>query len=226
MKATPLRSALQYAGWFLVGIFFVALLSFIFSFLGTIFCAALAGMMLAATRQARWLALPVSLLFPAVIFIMLQVTHAELSKLQINIVSALCGGAFWLSYVMTALVLRMERKGRAREAASGARGGEAERPQREEQVQADASCEASQGPAASRPLSRLNLEVLQGRWRCESNGAGEGHREKVLTIQDTQVVLTITNGNGKAFFAAKAELKLPENGVSSQVVLSDAGGTR
>jgi len=59
--------------------FFVGLLTFIFSFLGTIFCAALVGMMLGAFKDLRWQSVSFSFLLPAVLVAVLRVTRAELT---------------------------------------------------------------------------------------------------------------------------------------------------
>src|ERR1035438_8644004 len=61
MNSMPLKSAVQNVGLCSVLVFFVVLLTLVFSFLGTIICAALAGMMMGATRPSRWLSVPTAM---------------------------------------------------------------------------------------------------------------------------------------------------------------------
>jgi len=94
-----------------IAAFFVALLSFIFSFLGNIFCAALAGMMLGALRTHKWQSIPVSLLFPFVLLVLLRGMKAELDARQIVVLSLASFSAFWLTYGAAAMLFFAERKG-------------------------------------------------------------------------------------------------------------------
>jgi hypothetical protein len=219
VKAISIRSALQYAGGLLVVIGFVVLLSFIFSFLGTIFCAALAGMMLGTSRQTRPLALPVSLIFPAVILLLLRTMHTELSSGQIHFVSLLCFAAFWLTFVLALLVVGLERKQQARNA-SPDRGITQPAQSRPDLDQSSTLPTAGLEQPAIRLPDRLNLEVLQGRWRCESSGNGAEQRNKVILIERTGLVLTVADGKGELSFQGKAEINLSESNGGQKLVLS------
>ena len=86
IRAVPLKTAAQYAGGLAIATFFVVLLSFVFSFLGTLFCAALAGLMLGALRTHKWQSILISLLFPLVIFTLLKGMKTELQERQILLV--------------------------------------------------------------------------------------------------------------------------------------------
>jgi hypothetical protein len=222
MNATTMRKALQYAGGFGVAIFFVLLLSFIFSFLGTIFCAALAGMMLGATRKTGWLALPVSLIFPVVIFTLLRTSRAELSNAQINGVSVLCAGAFWLSYGVAFAVLRAEHKHRKR---AGAQPAARQAPRQAGAVQGSAAVAtvSAAGAGSPGPARRLSLDLLQGRWRWEPGSERAERREKVIEIERTRLVLSIRDSQGQAAFVATAELKLGGDPNRVELALSEAG---
>jgi hypothetical protein len=109
----PLKGALQHLGGFAVAAFFVFLLSFTFSFLGTIFCAAVGGMMLGAVRGYRWQSIPVSLLFPGVILVLLKGMRTELGDRQVLLVALACFGIFWLTYGVAAALFVVEGRGKA-----------------------------------------------------------------------------------------------------------------
>src|SRR5260370_35897434 len=98
MSLRPIKTAVQYLLGAAAIALFVSLLTFIFSFLGTIFCAALAGMMLGAFKNLRWQSVPFSFLFPAVIVTVLRVSKAELAANQVLVLALSAFGAFWLTY--------------------------------------------------------------------------------------------------------------------------------
>jgi hypothetical protein len=110
MNSRLLKKALRYIGGWAIIIFFVVLLTFIFSFLGTIICAALAGMMIGAARLPRFHALCYSCIFPLVIFGVLRFSKAELTAAQIGLLAALCFGIFWLIYCVMVAMLSFEHK--------------------------------------------------------------------------------------------------------------------
>src|SRR5271157_4800368 len=105
MSAKTLRTVCGHIGGWCAITFFVLLLTFIFSFLGTIFCAVLAGMMLGAMKPHRWYSVPISLLFPVAICLVLRAMKADLPERQINLLSLLCLGAFWLAFFLTAALV-------------------------------------------------------------------------------------------------------------------------
>jgi len=203
MDATFVRIALRHIGGWLLLIFFVTLLSIIFSFLGTIFCAALAGMMLGAMRRARW-ALPVSLVFPVVIFLLLRGSKVELSGGQIKMLSVLCFGTFWLVYVIAFALMRFEGKGQGRQP-SNAKG--------------STRCATAAAAVAttSSPCYRISLDTLQGRWLCNGGTAGEHIREKVLVVDKENLRVTVTDDTGRLALRANAKLRLEQG---PEVVLS------
>jgi hypothetical protein len=187
MNARFVRIALQYAGGCVVIVFFVVLLTLVFSFLGTIFCSILAGMMLGAARQSRWQCLPFSFVFPAVIYGLLHYTRAELSPRQGELLAVLCFCAFWVTYFAGAALISFERK------TPPGLPGAAELPAK---------------PAAPEPATSLTLLELQGQW-CWNNGRRNGARnEKVLEIKDDQLALRTLSSDGRVCWEAKGALKL------------------
>ncbi len=121
MSLRPIKLAVQYILGACAIAFFVTLLSFIFSFLGTIFCAALAGMMFGSIRSLRWQSAALSCLFPVVIVTLLRSTNAALPASQIAFLGAACFATFWAAYGAGVLLTRSERKtGSVASASSGA----------------------------------------------------------------------------------------------------------
>src|SRR5215472_1145713 len=110
MNALPLKKTLQRIAGGIIITFFVVLLTLIFSFLGTIICAALAGMMLGAAKLPRWQVAAASLLFPSVIFGVLRTTGADLPLQKILMLSGMCLGTFWLIYLVVSMMISYERK--------------------------------------------------------------------------------------------------------------------
>ena len=75
MNATAIRTAGRYLGAWGAIVVGVILLSVIFTFLGTLTCAVLVGMMMGAVKGARWFSVLVSFIFPAVILGMVRTTR-------------------------------------------------------------------------------------------------------------------------------------------------------
>ncbi len=202
MNATPLRVAGRYLlAWALV-IFFVVLLTFIFSFLGAIMCAVLAGMMLGAARLGRWHNVLASLIFPGAIFGVLRTARAELLDWQLAAVMALCFAAFWLTYFVASGLIFYEHKG-----------------------QPGASRPAAKAPtpvADQFPSEDLNLEALQGRWSCVAGGVNGNRTCKTMAIEREALVLSVADAKGRVRSRARAEIKILGAQDSRRLVLSSA----
>lgn len=199
MSLRPLKIAVQYLAGTVAIAFFVSLLTFIFSFLGTIFCAALAGMMLGAFKNLRWQSVPFSFLFPAVIVGVLHVSRAELAANQV-LVLALCSfGAFWLTYVAAAFLLAFERK-------SQPAAGVASLPQPQ--------------PAASPAQAELSLGVLEGKWLFDTPTNHHPLPEKVLEFKQQKLLLRVTEPGGTVSLVAECRVQLDGSGNSRTVTLT------
>ena len=105
-----LKTATRYvAGWMTV-ILFAGLLTFIFSFLGAFFCAALAGMMLGSFRLPRGQTITLSFTFPVVLFGVLRSSGSELLMKQVLLLAVLCLATFWVTYWIVRAVVSYEHK--------------------------------------------------------------------------------------------------------------------
>jgi len=212
MNVKTLRTVCGHvAGWGAI-VCFVLLLTVIFSFLGTIFCSVLAGMMLGAMKPHRWHSVPISLLFPAAIFVVLRAMKAELPERQIDLLSLLCLGAFWLAFFLAAVLVSAEQKARGGPAAGPGRpAAQAAPSELEPVVQRGAArrCMATALEAVSpERADELTLARLQGTWWWKAaNGNGQAH-EKVLQIQGHDLLLKEIDGAGQVHWAAGGTLKL------------------
>ena len=203
-KAVSLKAAAQYVGGLVIAALFVVLLSFTFSFLGTIFCAALAGMMLGALRTHKWQSIPVSLLFPLVIFTLLKGMKTELVERQILLVALACFSVFWLTYGLAATLFFFERKGQPSagcpsqsRSVSAARPGGGPAPER-------ASAGGAEVPKRN---GRLSLEMLQGDWSPEAGNPAQFQNRRI-SIQQEKLTLSVADSSGKVRILGSAQLKL------------------
>jgi hypothetical protein len=213
MKARPKAVAGYLIGWTLV-VFFVVLLTFIFSFLGTIICAALAGMMMGAAQLPRKQSFALSLLFPGVIFGILRASRAELSANQILLLAVLCFGLFWIIYAAIAALVSQEKTNLPRvnsqlAASAQARdGGPTEATQKPFIFLAPAEAPGSAGRYRSPADQALRLEVLEGTWLAQEADLLNQGRQRRMEIKAESLVLSITNGNGELSSISHAALKL------------------
>ena len=200
----PLKAAAQYVGGLLIATLFVVLLSFTFSFLGTIFCAALAGMMLGALRTHKWHCLPLSLLFPLVIVLVLRGMKSELSERQILAVALACFFVFWFTYVVAAALFFYERKGPPAPSHTIPAGSVSPAPPPGE---SPANTSPAPRVAVGEPSGCLSLEMLQGNWSREAAAHPEWPRKR-LTIQNDKLILSSVDAGGEIRILASTQLKL------------------
>jgi hypothetical protein len=196
MNAVAVRTAGRYLGAWGAIVLCVILLSLLFTFLGTITCAVLAGMMMGAFKGAKWFSAAVSLVFPVVIFGMARGAKVELAPQQVALLAALCFGAFWATYLVSALVLFCEQKGKkpsqlsaaARQPETSAQGG---------QFAATACAAAGESIGFNVPDRELSLEQLQGSWVCEGSSPGEPLCKRVIQIREAKLELQAIDTSGR-----------------------------
>lgn len=199
MNATPFRVAARYLLAWATVVFFVALLTFIFSFLGTIMCAVLGGMMLGAARLGRWHNLLASCIFPGTMFGIFRTARSEVPGWQLLALMALCFGAFWLTYLVAYYLIFYEHKGQSA----------APRTQRR----------PTPGTTAPPPLEALNLEALQGKWSCVAGGVNGSRTCKTMAIERGELVLSVADAKGQVSRRARAQIKLLDSNPLPTVML-------
>ncbi len=203
MHASPKAVCGYVVGWLIV-IFFVVLFSIIFSFVGTIICAAAAGMMMGAARLPWWHSAALSAVFPAVISTVFRVTKAELPFRQVVFVSILCFGIFWVIYfALWALTAQEKSHAAARLAPRAARTGTSSRQAKNQQ---DPLRTASSSEAAAEP--ELTLAMLQGGWFANNSASDHGSKRKTMEICNDTITVNLSDSNGHVWPLGRAQFRL------------------
>ncbi len=180
---------------------FVALLTFIFSFLGTIFCAALTGMMLGATRCRIWKSALCSLMFPGVLFTMMYASKSELPPGRLTILAGLCLVAFWLTYPGARALISFEDK--TRQTVVAGRAGAVPMPDSRANFDGNGGAETLVETGGL-----LSLEQLQGSWSCQSNGSAAEATMKRMEIAKDKLTLELRAADGHLTFTATAQVRV------------------
>jgi len=210
---TQLKTVVEYAiGWCGV-VFFVVLLTVVFSFLGNLLCAALAGMMMGCGRFSCWRACLVSLLFPGVNATVLLGLGSELPGVQICILSLLCLGVFWIIYlVMYAFSNPQTAVSQTAPAAPEGVGAGA--------IQASEPEDTTGAPSRERPApvaagltdlqtsASLKLEDLQGLWLARTGDHDPSQNTRRLEILKNRIQLTTVDADGKEMSRVEAQVHL------------------
>jgi hypothetical protein len=207
MNATAIRTGGRYLGAWGAIVIGVVLLSVVFTFLGTITCAVLVGMMMGAVKGARWFSVLVSLVFPAVIFGMVRGAKVELTQQQVILLAALCFGVFWVTYLMSAVLFFCEQKGQnSSKVPAPALPGKTAAP--EAQAAATVCVPAADLHGSIVAASESCLEQLQGNWVCEASSAGEPLYKKVIQIKEAKLELRTVDASGRTTLLATGDVTL------------------
>ena len=208
-----LKTVLEYViGWCVV-VFFVVLLTVIFSFVGTLICAALAGMMMGSVRFSCWRSCLVSLIFPGVIAAVLLGYRAELPAGQICILCLLCAGVFWATYgVMYALsypaTASSATSPAADEASSAASSAASQSATTVGVPIRDAVAPMEQAQTGLRTAAALKSEDLLGIWIEQSGTQHPSAYTRRLEIGKDRVVLSMVDPNGVELSRAEARFQV------------------
>jgi hypothetical protein len=193
-----LTRAIKQAGLSLVVVLVVALLTLLFSFLGTITCAALIGMMLAAMKQPKGQMLLVALVFPAVSYAFSRLSGAELPLEKRLFLALLCLGVFGMSYLLTCGVLLLEKK-------------VPERPDPE--VRLPSQCGATE-PCGVGQKSRENPwdepGDLQGKWKRSWQPVNGETLVQVLEFKGNRFSLTVFENDGSIRMVCEGRFEVQE----------------
>jgi hypothetical protein len=207
MSATPIRVAGSYLGAWVAIVCFVVLLSFAFTFLGTLTCAVLTGLMMGAFKGARWFSVSISLVFPGVILGMFRSARVELTQQQIILLAVVCFGVFWVTYLVSAVVLFCEQRDRKSSKPP------APAPQQEAlalggQVAVTGCAPAAETPGAAVLVKESYLEELQGNWVCEASSASQPLYKKMIQIEETKLELRAIDASGRMTLLARGDVTL------------------
>jgi len=201
MKLLAMRTAGKFLGAWIAIVSFVGLVSLTFTVIGTLACAVLVGMMMGAFKGGKWFSVLVSLVFPAVIFVMTRSHGAGLTTHQIHVLEGVCFAAFWVVYLVSTFLFFSEQKDRKSSAAL-AHTAQA-KPTAEDGLAASSETLGAAGSQES-----VCLEQLQGNWVCEAPNAGNSPVRKVLEIKEAHLELRAVDVTGQMTLLAQGEVTL------------------
>ena len=179
----------------------------LFTFLGTITCAVLAGMMMGAFKGAKWFSVSVSLVFPGVIFGMARGAKVELTPQQIALLAVLCFGTFWVTYLVSAFVFFCEQKDR-KSATLPERAPQGETFAQAGQVATTSRTATAEVPGCTELGRESCLDQLQGDWVCEVSGTSHSPGRRVIQIMESKLELKAVDASGRITLLAKGDVTL------------------
>jgi hypothetical protein len=207
MNAAAIRTAARYFGAWGAIVCLVVFLSFLFTVLGTITCAVLAGMMLGALKGAKWFSASVSFVFPGVVFGLVRLAKVELTPEHVLLLGGLCFGVFWVTYLVSAYVWFCEQSERdSSKPPAPAMQSQPLGPG--EPVAAPGYEPAAEPLGATVPTRESWLEQLQGNWVCEAAGASEPRHKKFIQIKEAQLELKTIDARGQMTLLTTGEVTL------------------
>jgi hypothetical protein len=216
MKASRIIAVARFVGGWIIIAFFIALLTFIFSFLGTILCAVLAGMMFGAVRSHWWKALAASLVFPAVLLGVLRAFKTEMFHSQVMLLAILCLATFWGTYWVARALFAHENKTQPNLKTSSS-----SPPAVPSHGSARIIRPAPAQMVPVSPATGLTLAVLQGKWFCRNGAHGEFH-QKLMDIDQEKLTLQVADAKGHLSTCARASIRLCNPGALPNLLIAEA----
>lgn len=168
----------------LIGV--TVLLTILFSILGNITCAVVAGVIFGSGRRWQWLALPCSLVFPGVILLLSHYSKVELPPGKVSLVALLSAGAFWGVMGLARILHFVERKPEAAPTASGPPGNSA--------------------IGRTEAANQFNLAVLSGSWTCDEPAGNGLIQSRTLRIEQGKFQLVERRHRGRDRIVAHGEV--------------------
>lgn len=215
MNAPPIKVCLKSVGLWTLFVSVVVLLTVVFSFLGTISCAVIAGMAMAASRIWNGRVIASSLVFPAVVLTLAHFSKIDLVSNGRLTVATVSFGAFWGTFLLTFLVMLLERRDGGRPAMKTADPSASTRRQVDGESGSGQREVAAGIVTAANPAGRpaeLSLQALQGRWSCEVGATNGPSSRKIIEIAGDRFVLSVGNSDGSAQVCGEGVVKLEVSG--------------
>ena len=191
MNSSPVRELGRQAGIGLVLIVFASLVTFTFSFLGTILCAAIIGMMVGFSKKWKWQFILVSLLFPGLLLLSIYFVKSKsvMSHHASIELAAVCFGTFWITVLATRGLFWLEGETHVPSAATL-------EPGRQQQSHAKPE------------WHDLQIEELQGAWLQDiplPNGQAE---RKVIEVNQNELTMSLVGQHGETRVLARGVLQV------------------
>jgi hypothetical protein len=197
MIISPVRAAARQVGLWVSLLFVTALLTMLFSILGTVSVSAVVGMAMGASRRWKWNLIPISIIFPMVGLMLGQAAKADLTIQQRLSMAALCFGLFWATYLLTLVLLRLEKNNTAQSVDPLSKG----------DLRSAVNSTVIAG-AQSTPKPLLHLDDLQGTWLCEAICPNGEFQKRTINISENQFVLSTVNSTGGLEKIAQGEIEV------------------
>lgn len=197
-------------GVVLIGV--VILLTLLFNFLGTITCAALAGMMFGVGKQRRWQWSFVSLVFPAVIGSFLYFGESNMPLQQGILLSGICFGAFWVTFLLTIAAPYFERQYSSPPAGQAVTSKALESRRSSAQLNEKATKPPAPASAEAKSSGQPKLDELWGMWSRDLTAGEPTRYRKVIEVTQSQLTLRILALDGEARFVCRSDVKLEQIG--------------
>ena len=191
MNVSPVRELGRQAGIGFVLAVFVALVTFMFSFLGTILCAAMFGMMVGFVKKWKWQFILISFLFPALLLASFSVSKSksELLPHECYGLAAVGFGTFWVTYLATRGLFLLE--------------GRTARP-----VAERISGQSRTVPTDELARPDLDIEDLHGAWLEDIQQRSGDRPRRMIRIHDQELTMSHVGEDGQSRTVARVRLQL------------------
>jgi hypothetical protein len=182
----------------------VCLLTILFSFLGTISCAALLGMMFGTIKQSKWQVIGISFVFPLVSFALARMLTTEKNLL----LASLCFAVFWSGYLLTCAALCLERSQSRAALPHAANLGERDSP-----------------TIIGTPELALDsdLNELQGKWDRRSRRLDSSPGPEIIEVTRDHFLVTAPDGDGKPRTVCEGCVRVKHVGAYRAAAVSETG---
>ena len=201
----------------------VTLLTLLFNVLGTLTCAVAIGMMMGASGRYLRQAVLVSVVPPAVIVALALCGKTELAGRQLVTLALVCGGAFWLTYLLTSGLMCLER--RSETGATSRAGLPAAVAAR--QIPHFPGQEPGPAPGAAAVLvgtpSDFGMAFLRGTWWSEGRDATGRIEKRLIEINETGFALSLVDATGLLRTLARGQIRLESVVPRQTLVLATTG---
>jgi hypothetical protein len=174
----------------------VGFLTVMFSFLGTLGAGALLGMMLGADGQWKWRSVSASLVFPAVMLGYSCFLKTDFASRQTLLLSLFSFGIFWLTYLCTFAVVRLEKSNKAET----------------HELEPRITPPQETIEAAVQTVDDPELTNLQGSWECTTVSGDPYSNRKRIEVELNGITLSTFDHLGRALFYSKGSLLLERMG--------------
>jgi hypothetical protein len=181
----------------------VALLTLLFSFLGTITAAAVLGMMLGFSRASTIQVLLISSVFPSVSLAFSYASRSDLTAEKSSGLALLCFGTFWGCYLTSRALAFFER------------GDQGERP-----TDPGAVPRGSREAIPTEPAER-GLQELQGVWSRVYASDGRDPPAKRIEIQGDRLALALWDGAVDRSSVSHGRIRLAQVGPIRTLTVTD-----